>query len=235
MVERRSCPGKIGCKLKTKGRHSRPCPYSLPLGFSCKEEALYLGRFFASTPACIGINSDLGLSSRPPPGNRLWAQAARFPGLRFLRGSAAIDHGRRPGSNFSPRRQAGDLLTHGCRAGAAAVGRRRRTTLSNAAVSRCHRPRRHQLRLCRRRRRRPAPPAAPPTLPAATTDLRRRLRRRRGRLRPPPPLPGAAGCAVDVAGCRRRHRRRRRLPRSVAPPLPSFAAATGVRHGRLRR
>jgi len=60
MVERRSCPGKIGCKLKTKGRHSRLSPYALPLGFSCKEEDLYLGRVFASTPACIGINSDLG-------------------------------------------------------------------------------------------------------------------------------------------------------------------------------
>ena len=158
MGERRLCPGKIGCKLRTKGRHSRPFPYSLPLGFSCKEAALYLGRFFAATPACIGINSDLGLFSRPPPCNRLWAQAARLPRLRFLRGrcgSAAIDHGRRPGSNLSHRREAGVLLTRGRRAAAAAVGRRRRTTLSAAAIgrgvtnfgcvavadaSRCHRP-----------------------------------------------------------------------------------------------
>jgi len=143
MVERLSCSGKIGCKLKTKGRHSRPSPYSLPLCFSCKEAALYLGRFFSSTPACIGINSDLGLSSRPPPCNRLWAQAARLPHLRFLRGrcgSAAIehgiDHGRRPGSNFSHRRQAGVLVTHGGGRAAAAVRRRSRTPLSAAATGR---------------------------------------------------------------------------------------------------
>jgi len=108
---------------------------------SCKGAALYLGRFFAATPASIGTNSDLGLSSRPPPCNRLWAQAAKLPRLRFLCGrcgSAAIDYGRRPCSNFSHRRQAGVLLTHGGRA--AAVQRRHRTPLSAAARRRRRTP-----------------------------------------------------------------------------------------------
>jgi len=186
---------------------------------------LWFGLVFASATIqlFVGTSSEIAPSSFSPRQVRLCRNRSRpTPRLKFLPPTSS----RRSVDARRARRR-----------------RRNPTPPSDAAVGRCHRPRRHQLRLCRRRQREPFPPTVTPltsvsaprcaanncvaalvSWAAAAAEPRRRCRPPL----PPPPPPAVTTAAADLT--RLRHRRQW-LRGCCSRPLPPSPASTGCTAG----